>query len=400
MQRIRNLCVGLGRRLLSTSHVVVVAALAAIAVLASGPLAKVSAQQPTQLVPGVQKDAPESALKNNRNMWTVGIAAGLLEGTNMRLVDEIAKVLDDGDNLRILPIVSHGAASNLDDLLYLRGIDVAITQSDVFEFFRNERKTSNLAERVHYILRLPVSELHILARTDVKSLQDLRGKKVNFGPAGSGAALTASIVFQRLGINAQQVMVDNQNALQQLKNGEVDALIRSIGKPVDFFTKIPPGSGLHFVPIPYSKVLSDYYALAEFNAKDYPNLIAPGASVETIAVPTVLAVFNWSTGNDRYRRVKRFVEALFEKWERLQKPPFHPKWRDINLAATVPGWKRFSVAEQQLQLKSNSAADTTEQDFRLFLRQTGAMPKGDAEREALFQNFLAWRERQGRSGQR
>jgi TRAP transporter TAXI family solute receptor len=393
MQRIRSLDVGLYRRSLLTIHHWAIAALTAVVVIVSGSTGVVSAQT----IPGAPKEAtPESSLKVTRNMWTVGIAAGLFEGTNMRLADEMAKVLDDGDNLRILPIVSHGAASNLDDLLYLRGVDVAITQSDVFEYFRSERKTPGLAERVHYILRLPVSELHILARADVKTLEDLRGKRVNMGPAGSGAALTATIVFQRLGITVQPVMVDNQNALQKLKNGEIDALIRSVGKPVDFFVKIPPGSGLHFVPIPYSKVLSDYYALAEFTDKDYPGLVAPGTSVETIAVPAVLAVFNWPSGNERHRRVKRFVENLFAKWDRLQSPPFHPKWRDINLAATVPGWKRFAVAEQQLQLKATTAGDTTEQDFRLFMRQTGAVPRGESDREALFQSFLAWRERQGR----
>lgn len=352
-----------------------------------------------QTVPSSLKEGgPESTLKTSKNMWTVGIAAGLLEGTNMRLADELAKVLDDGDNLRILPIVSYGAASNLDDLLYLRGVDVAITQADVFEYFRTERKTPNLEDRIAYILRLPVSEMHVLARTDIKTLEDLRGKRVNFGPAGSGSSLTGTIVFQRLGIKVEQTLIDNQSALQKLKNGEVDALVRVVGKPVDFFVKIPPGSGLHLVPIPFAKSLSDYYALGEFSAKDYPGLIASNDSVETIAVPAVLAAFNWQSGNDRHRRVKRFVEALFTKWDKLQAPQFHPKWRDINLAATVPGWKRLDIAEQQLALKANAAGDPLEQDFRLFMRQTGVTVRSDADREMLFRNFLAWRERQ--SGKR
>jgi hypothetical protein len=53
----------------------------------------------------------------------------------------LAQVLDDGDNLRVIPIVTYGAASNLDDLLYLRYVDVAVTQADVFEYFRTQRKT-------------------------------------------------------------------------------------------------------------------------------------------------------------------------------------------------------------------------------------------------------------------
>ena len=102
-----------------------------------------------QTIPkSIQEGGSDSALREKKNAWTVGIVGGLLSGTYMRFVDEMASVLNDGDNLRILPIVSYGAASNLDDLLYLRGVDAAVTQSDVFEYFRNERKTPNLERRV------------------------------------------------------------------------------------------------------------------------------------------------------------------------------------------------------------------------------------------------------------
>jgi hypothetical protein len=66
-------------------------------------------------------------------------------------------------------------------------------------------------------------------------------------------------------------------------------------------------------------------------------------------VPTVLAVYNWPKDSDRYRRIARFVDKLFAKWPTLQAPPFHPKWRDVNLAATIPGWTRFDAAEAALQ---------------------------------------------------
>src|SRR5215472_10357855 len=226
-----------------------------------------------QAIPkSIQQGGSDAAIRERKNAWTVGIAGGLIDGTYMRFADELAKILDDGDNLRILPMVSYGAASNLDDLLYLRGVDLAVTQSDVFEYFRTERKTPNLQNRVHYILRLPIAELHILAKTDIRSLEDLRDKRVNFGPAGSGSTLTGTIVFQRLGVQVDQVLIDQQSALQKLQSGEVAALVRVVGKPVDFFTRIPPNSGLHLVPIPYTKTFSDYYTLGEFETKDYPSL--------------------------------------------------------------------------------------------------------------------------------
>ena len=205
-----------------------------------------------QVVPkSLEQGGADAALKVRKNNWTVGVAGGQLTGTYMTFADELAQVLDDGDNLRVIPIVTPGAASNLDDLLYLNKVDVVMTQSDVFEYYRTQRKTPNLASRIHYILRLPVSEMHVLAGTDIKSIEDLRGKKVSFGPAGSASSLTGTIVFQRLGVKVEQVLSDNPTALQKLKSGELAALVRVIGKPVGFFEQIPANSGLHLVPVPF-----------------------------------------------------------------------------------------------------------------------------------------------------
>jgi TRAP-type uncharacterized transport system substrate-binding protein len=348
----------------------------------------------------IQQGGSEGAIKERKNAWTVGIAGGLIDGTYMRFADELAKVLDDGDSLRILPMVSYGAASNLDDLLYLRGVDLAVTQSDVFEYFRTERKTPNLQNRVHYILRLPIAELHILAKTDIRTLEDLRGKKVNFGPAGSGSSLTGTIVFQRLGVQVDQVLIDQQSALQKLQSGEVAALVRVVGKPVDFFTRIPPNSGLHLIPIPYTKTFADYYTIGEFEAKDYPSLISAGEKIETIAVPAVLSVFNWPRSSDRYRRIDRFTERLFANWDRFLVAPRHPKWRDVNLGATVPGWTRHAIAEQMLERfhgPSGLAQEDISLDFQAFLNGIGTgAAVSQADREALFRQFVQWREQQNR----
>jgi uncharacterized protein len=346
-----------------------------------------------QVVPkSIREGGTDAALRERKNAWTVGIAGGLLSGTYMRFVDEMASVLNDGDNLRILPIVSYGAASNLDDLLYLRGVDAAVTQSDVFEYFRTQRKTPNLERRVQYIIRLPIAELHILARNDVQSLEDLRGKKVNFGPAGTGASLTGTIVFQRLGINVEQVLIDQPTALQKLQSGQVDAIARVIPKPIDFFGKIPQSSGLHLVNIPFTKTFEDLYTLGEFNKQDYPNLLQGQDRIDTIAVPAVLAVFNWPKNTDRYAKVDRFIQYLFSRWDALQHPPYHPKWRDVNLAATVPGWTRFSAADDQLQQIQAQQQQKQQQraDFDTFLSHQPKMPANDADREELFRKFIQW----------
>src|SRR5262245_50635421 len=300
--------------------------------LGLGPLGSIPIVQAQTVPKSLEEGGTDAVQRNRKNAWTVGVAGGQLSGTYMTFANELAQVLDDGDNMRVLPIVTYGAASNMDDLLYLRNVDVAVTQSDVFEYFRTQRKVPGLEYRVNYIVRLPVSEMHVLARTDIHSIEDLRGKKVSFGPAGSASSLTGTIVFQRLGVQVEQVLYDNPTALQKLKSGELAALVRVIGRPIDFFAKIPPDSGLHFVPIPFSKTFADYYALGELTSTAYPALVPAGQSVDTIAAPAVLAVFNWSKGYDRYRRLERFVERLFSNWDQFREPPRHPKWRDVNLA--------------------------------------------------------------------
>ncbi|HET9714828.1 MAG TPA: TAXI family TRAP transporter solute-binding subunit [Pseudolabrys sp.] len=354
-----------------------------------------------QVVPkSLQQAGTERETKEAKNAWTVGIVGGLVSGTYMRFAVELAQALDDGDNLRILPIVSFGAASNLEDLLYLRGVDVAVTQSDVFEYFRTVRKISNLNQRINYIIRLPVSEVHILARDEIKTIEDLRGKKVNLGPTGSASSLTGAIVFQRLGIEIEQSNFNNPIAMEKLKSGELSALIRVVSKPVDGLVRIPANSGLHLISIPFSKKFADYYTLGELSSQEYPTLLPQGQKIDTVAVPAVLAVYNWPRGTDRYNRVQRFIQRLFDNWDKFQHPPFHPKWRDVNLAATVPGWTRFSVAEGMLQ-RLVRAEDRSQQglkrDFNSFLSQAGgvAHPQNDAEREALFREFMAWRQKQG-----
>jgi TRAP-type uncharacterized transport system substrate-binding protein len=344
----------------------------------------------------------DSAVRERKNQWTVGVAGGLLNGTNMTFADELAKVLDDGDNLRVLPVVTYGAASNLEDLLYLRGIDAAVTQSDVFEFFRTQRKITNLENRINYVIRLPTAELHVLARNEFNTIQDLRGRKVNFGKPGTGSSLTGPIVFQRLGVDVEQTSFDDVVAMQKIKTGEIAATLRLVNKPLDPLAKLPANSGLHLVSIPFTRQFEDFYALGEFTSQDYPTLVPPGATTDTIAVPQVLAVFNWPKNTDRYRKVQRFVEAFFTKFEQFQTPPRHPKWRDVNLAATVPGWTRWSVAEEMLQRLRQAAGVSTQPvaaaEFSTFLKEkgvSGVQPSSD-QRDALFREFLQWQQvRQG-----
>jgi TRAP-type uncharacterized transport system substrate-binding protein len=333
------------------------------------------------------------------NNWTVGVAGGLLEGTFIRFAAELAKVLDDGDELRVLPVVTYGAADNVSDLLYLKGIDVSITHADVFDEFKRSRKASNVDKRVNYISQMYVGELHVYARPEIQTLQDLEGKKVGFHTKGAGPTITGPILFERLGIKVEPVFVNNATVLQnEMKTGEIAAILHTVGKPNDLFTKLKPEPGFHFLPVEYTDKFADYYVPSSIGHEDYPHLFEPGEKVETLGIPVVLAVYNWPKESDRFRRVERFIRYYFARFEQLKKPPFHPKWKEINLAAKVPGWTRYWIAEEILNKvtptptpsASEPAAPVAIDQNYARTQASRAAPGDRAEQERLFQQFLQW----------
>lgn len=350
---------------------------------ASDPVGIEVAQAAPRRVSPTAAEAGEGGKVSKVNDWTVGIGGGLLEGTFIRFAAELGKAFDDGDNLRILPVVTYGAAENVNDLLYLRGVDMAITYSDDLAQYKKSGETKNIDQRINYISQLYVGELHVFARPEIKTLADLEGKKVGFNTKGAGPTITGPIVFDRLGIHVEPVFINNSIAIEKMKTGEIAAILHTVGKPNGLFTELKPIPGFHFIPVPFSSKLADYYLPSTLTHDDYPNLIAPGERIDTIGIPAVLAVYNWPEDSDRHRRIKRFIDYYFDGLDKLKQPSFHPKWKDINLAAKVPGWTRYFAAERKLQELMSA-------------RQSAGTADVSERKDELYREFLDWKaHRQG-----
>ena len=133
------------------------------------------------------------------------------------------------------------------------------------------------------------------------------------------------------------------------KSDKFAAVVFVSAKPLDPFVRRKWPEGFRFLPVPLTEKLEEYYLPAQLEARDYPGLIAEGQSIQTIAVPAVLAVYAWPHRSDRYDRIVRFIDYLFERLPRLQETAgYHPKWRELSLAATVPGWRRFAAMQAKL----------------------------------------------------
>jgi len=301
-----------------------------------------------------QRPTANTNEKEKMNAWTVGLAGGLLEGAPIRLAAEIARVVDDGPNMHVLPIVTRGATENVNSLLYLRGVDTAIINSDALEEYKIQ--VPEIRSGITYLLNLFPSELHIFVRPEIESLQDLVGKKVNFNTQGTAAAYSGPLIFSRLGLNVEKTFIPHQVALEQMRKGEMAAVVFITSKPVDAFVRGRWEPGFKFLPINYDGKFEDYYLPAVLETSEYPNLIKQGERVPTIAVPTVLVAFNWPVQSNRYQRVARFTDRLFSRIDGLQVAGFDPKWKTVNVAATVPGLARFPAAQDWLDRQARRTA--------------------------------------------
>lgn len=338
------------------------------------------------------------------NQNTIALMAGNLNATYLSIAYDLSAVLDDGDNLRILPVIGKGGGQNIRDVRFLKGIDLGITQSNLLNAFRRSNEIGNIDDKIVYIAKLYNEEMHFVVRADsgITSIEQLDGKRVNFSDIGSGTQLSTRDIFERLGIKPIEVNMGQADAAEALKRDEIAATILIAGKPTASTSKLKTSDGFKILPVAYSKQLQNDYLPAELTHDDYHGLIKEGETVDTIAVGAVLIAYNWPRDTDRYRRIAKFVEAFFPRLAEFQKPPRHSKWRETNLNATLPGWTRFAAAEEWLQKNRTQAQtpapDTNERtQFSQFVAARGGDAAGATagspdERERLYRDFLIWKQ--------
>src|SRR5512138_1293778 len=331
------------------------------------------------------------ATKQALNANTVTLISGTIGGTYVQFGADLASVLDDGNKLRVLPIVGRGSVQSVADILFLQGVDLGIVRSDTLDYLERKGFAKDIKKQFTYVTKLYNEEMQMIAPKSIASIKDLNGKRVSVDLPNGGTFVTAHTVFERLGIKPQFFYIEQRIAMEKLIKGELDAVIVAGGKPYKSVSNFKNDGRFHLARVDYAKPLQNDYLPATLTSKDYPNLIAEGQTVETIAVPAVLAAYNWAPNTERYRKLTQFVDAFFTKFPTFQNPPFHPKWKEVSLSAPLPDWQRLPVAEQWL--KSHNVEAVTRARFDEFLKQspaTAASVKTDADKETLFKQFQAW----------
>jgi len=360
-------------------------------------------------------EAAEETATEQANKGTVGIMTGEIGGSDARIGADLTAVLDEGDLLRVLPTLGQGSLQNINDLLYLRGVDMAIVQADALSFIERLPRYEQLKDQLNFVTKLYGEEVHVLARRTIPSLAGLDGRRVNFVDEDSGNFITGQLLLQSFGVRVEPVFTDTATAIEMMKKGDIDATVLVTGKPAAPIRSVSLEDNLHLLPIPVSKVDAPYQEVM-LEATDYPGLIDPGQTIDTIAVDSVLMVYNWKSDHWRYAKIARFVDAFLGRFDEFLQPPRDAKWGEVDIAANIAGWNRFPPVENWL--RDNAVAPpaavanvptastpappdaalaqnpSLRRDFREFLDEqsdeVGADTLNQLDREQLFERFILW----------
>jgi TRAP-type uncharacterized transport system substrate-binding protein len=314
-----------------------------------------AAAEPAPRDVSTQRDVPAAAKPAiiDTGRAIVPVLTGGIASTSARMASDLASVFDSA-SLRITPVIGKGTLADLRDLGNAGLADLALLQSDTLANLpRDEREA--LSASLAYIARLYNEEVHVVAGRDITDLHQLAGRKVNIDREGSASAITARLIFDRLGIAPHYVQVDQPTALAQLQSGDIAATVMVGGRPIKALNDFAGAGRFRLVPVPYDPALQDLYLPAKVNSTDYADLVGSGESIDTVAVGVLLAAADAPEGSARYRRVQRFTEAFLPGFEALRDPARHPKWREVNIAAKVSGWTRFKPAQDWLDRKPGGA---------------------------------------------
>ena len=363
-------------------------------------------------------EAARDAFAADIDRQRIGIVTGGPGGTYIQLGSDLSRLVESATEraVRVIVMEGRGSVGNLQDLVFLKYTDLALVQADVLAWIERDNPSDYtfLNNYLRFVARFHPEIIHVLTRGGpVDGPAALAGKRIGIGAVGSGTAITAPLVFDLLGIEAEYVSLHQDAALADLLSEAptIDAMVYVAGRGSPLFTRLSPEMArlvedkqIYFVPFPDPPPADSSYVAVSISNTDYPSFIEQGTEVAAWSVPAVLAVYNWDprlskTHVDRHRRLVTFIDAFFDNRKKLNDGPggFNENWCSIDLANEVSGWTRFSAAQDWLDRNTDTvicedqAKTACRETFAVEMREAGLDP-GDAAVGALFDD---WRKQNG-----
>ena len=270
-------------------------------------------------------------------------------------VVQIARELASQGSLRVLPIAGRGGQRNLDDLLGLRGIDMAVLDSDLPALHGLAKAARPVGRNVVAISRLFDRKVYLLARREIADITGLAGKKL--GAFEGGGAATARTVFGLSRIDVQVVPLQASTRAGPEALANLDAVVLREGETDKAASLGLVVGSFRLLPVPLTPALKAAYEAATIGPDELAGRErVGGGQVETVRFATVLASYNWQRRHSRYSAVEKFAKAYLKSLSALRKSHPEAVWASGRLLAPVPGLAQHQFATPEKVLSAEQIA--------------------------------------------
>ncbi len=251
-------------------------------------------------------------------------------GTYYGFGSVIAQHATNNAGVKVTGLVGNGSQSNINELKE-GNAELAFCQSDVMAYAYNG---TNLFDTpitcFSTVAALYTEQVQIVTlNADIKTVADLKGKKVSIGAAGSGVYFNAIDVLGVYGLTESDIEPTYQSfgdSADALKDGKIDAAFMVAGAPTTAVVDLSTTKQVYLVSLDDEHVnalltASPYYAKAVISADTY-NM---PSDVTTVAVGAVILANNDVSEDAVYA----FVKDIFENAASLTDS--HAKYAEVNL---------------------------------------------------------------------
>lgn len=248
------------------------------------------------------------------------IATGGTGGTYYPLGGMMGKIIKDETGINADVITSGASAENM-AILKDNKADIAFTQTDIVSYATKGEMMFD-GKKIENIKGMgtlyPETIQIVTTKSDIKSVEDLKGKVVSVGAAGSGTLANAEQILEAYGMTLKDVKARNlsfDDSTSGIQDGTIDAAFITAGTPTGAVEGLSATEDVHIVPVEADKadaLIAKYpfYAKEEVPAGTYKLKEA----VPTVAVLSMLVVRAELPDDVVYKVTK----AIFENTDKIK----------------------------------------------------------------------------------
>jgi TRAP transporter TAXI family solute receptor len=278
-------------------------------------------------------------------------------GTYIQIGRDLANFVAPAADITLETLPSAGSAENVRRLRFETGVKFALVQSDVYQAFIDQAREGNaeaarMVNPLRVIMPLYNEEIYFIVRADtpLEHIHEIKDRKLNIGPLGSGTALSTTTLY-RLMFGApiadeNASYLSNEEALVKLITDKtLDVVVVVAGQPAKLLTEMKPEVRQYIKLLKLDPAhettraaLATYFP-ATISTANYPNLLSE--DIAGIAVKAFLVTVQY---------LRQFAQSLCRNFPRLQSDG-HPKWKEVALAlpALGKGWSYSPATERHLR---------------------------------------------------